>query len=106
MEQPNLNYIKELSEGDVSFEKKLITVLQKELPEEYEEFLKSFREQKFKKTAENVHKLKHKISILGLVKGYELASVFEEDLKEKQEIHLYQNFCTLIEVMINFIKPL
>jgi len=106
MEQPNLSYIRELSEGDHVFEKKIVQILQKELPEEYKEFLRSFNERKFKETAENVHKLKHKISILGLVKGYEIASTFEEDLKKDHKTHLYKSFCSIIEVMIDFIKPL
>lgn len=106
MEQPNLNYIKELSDGDIYFEHKVIKVLKKELPLEYEEFLRSFKEKKFIKSAENVHKLKHKISILGLVNGYELASEFEANLKETQEIHLFKNFCSIIELMIEYIKPL
>ena len=33
METPNLKYIKELSEGDLAFEAKLISVIKKELPE-------------------------------------------------------------------------
>ncbi|MFY0631910.1 MAG: Hpt domain-containing protein [Flavobacteriaceae bacterium] len=106
MEQPNLNYIKELSEGDASFEEKLIRVLKRELPEEYAQFLKSFEEKKFKKTAEDVHKLKHKISILGLVKGYELAATFEKNLKERGDTSLNDSFRKIIEAMIDFIKPL
>lgn len=106
MEQPNLNYIKELSDGDALFEKKLIAVLQKELPEEYKAFLRSFEEKKFKKTAEDVHKLKHKISILGLVKGYELASAFEKDLKENEDVSLNDSFRKVIKAMIDFVTPL
>lgn len=106
MEKPNLNYIKELSDGDLTFEKKLIDVLRKELPEEYQVFLESFEEKNFKKTADSVHKLKHKISILGLVKGYETASKFEQDLKIHNEIVLYESFKKNIENMLDFIKSL
>lgn len=106
MEQPNLNYIKELSDGDIEFEKRLIAVLKKELPEEFEEFLKNFKEKNFAKTAENVHKLKHKISILGLTKGYEEAGNFENDLKVHQEIKRYGSFVSTIETISDFLKPL
>lgn len=106
MEKPNLKYIKELSEGDLDFERNLIAILKKELPEEYEVFLKNFEEKKFTETAENVHKLKHKISILGLVKGYEQAVIFENNLKERGGIEHYQPFTKTIEIMIDFLAPL
>lgn len=104
MEEPNLKYIKELSEGDITFESKLISVLKKELPTEYKEFLKNFKEKNFIKTADNVHKLKHKISILGLAKGYKQASIFENDLRERKEIKGYESFVKNIEILIDFLS--
>ena len=106
MEQPNLKYIKELSEGDSAFETKLISVLKKELPEEFEEFSKNFEEKNFIKTAGNVHKLKHKISILGLTKGYEEAAKFENDLRDHQRIERYDSFVKIIKSMMDFLSPL
>ena len=105
MEQPNLKYIQELSEGDKDFESKLISVLQKELPVEFEEFQKNFEEKNFIKTAENVHKLKHKISILGLTKGYEEAALFENDLKDHQDTKRYESFVQVIRSMMDFLRP-
>ena len=106
MEQPNLKYIKELSEGDSAFETKLISVLKKELPEEFTEFSQNFEEKNFIKTAGNVHKLKHKISILGLTKGYEEAAKFEDDLREHQRIERYDSFVKIIKSMMDFLSPL
>ena len=57
MEQPNLNYIKKLSEGDVDFEDKLIAVLKKELPLEFHEFQQNFEE----KQREHLEKVTRKI---------------------------------------------
>lgn len=105
MEQPNLNYIQELSEGDKDFEAKLISVLKKELPLEFEEFQKNYKEKNFIKTAENVHKLKHKISILGLTKGYEEAALFENDLKDYQDTKRYESFVLVIKSMTDFLRP-
>lgn len=82
MEYPNLSYINELSGGDDAFKNKLITIVKKEFPEEKEVYFKNFEAKNFKKTAENVHKLKHKISILGLEKSYKIAESYEENLKE------------------------
>ena len=106
MEQPNLNYIKELSEGDAVFEARLMTILKKELPEEFEEFQQNFDEKNFIKSAENVHKLKHKISILGLTKGYEEAAQFENDLKNHQDSTRYESFVKVIKSMMDFLRPL
>ena len=95
METPNLNYIKELSGGDVEFEESILNVLKKEFPEEYSLFNENFKKKDYKELANNVHKIKHKISILGFKKGLELASRFEKDLK-KGDIKLYQNFINIL----------
>jgi HPt (histidine-containing phosphotransfer) domain-containing protein len=39
------------------------------------------KENNLKSVAEDVHKIKHKISILGMEKGHKLASDYEENLK-------------------------
>ena len=85
MEQPNLNYIHKLSGGDTSFEAQLITVLKKEFPVEKEQFQKSIEANEFSETAEIVHKLKHKFSILGLEKGYQLAVEYENELNNNNK---------------------
>ena len=100
MEKPNLNYIKQLSDGDIDFENQILSVLKRELPEEFEEFLKNFI-----KTAENVHKIKHKISILGLTKGYEEAALFENDLRDRRETKRYDSFVEIIKSMLDFLSP-
>ncbi|TWO32710.1 Hpt domain-containing protein [Seonamhaeicola sediminis] len=82
MEQPNLSYINELSGGDESFKNKLIAIIKKEFPEEKAIYIKNFEAHNFKASAENVHKLKHKISILGLEKSYKIAERYEDNLKE------------------------
>ncbi len=106
METPNLNYIKGLAEGDKAFEAKLIAVLKKELPEELEEYLNNFQKKNFVKTAENVHKLKHKISILGLTKGYEEAALYENDLRDQQEVRRHNSFVQIVKSMSDFLSLL
>jgi len=51
MEQPNLNYIKQLSGGDKAFEYKLISVIQLEFPEEKKTYLKNIAAKKYKKNS-------------------------------------------------------
>ena len=82
METPNLIYIKQLSDGDVTFENKLISILKREFPIEVKQYKKNISLKNNIQTAENVHKIKHKISILGLEKGYVLATSFEKELKK------------------------
>lgn len=104
-EQPNLSYIGELSGGDDVFEKKLLAVVKKELPLEIEEYQQNLKELKFLLAAENVHKLKHKISILGLDKGYQTAIDFENELKEGN-IRLQEEFDKILIGMSAFISEL
>ena len=81
-EQPNLSYIHQLSGGDKEFENRLLDVVRRELPEETQVYHENIQEKKFLEAAANVHKLKHKISILGLEESYRFAEVYEEELRE------------------------
>lgn len=105
MEQPNLSYIQELSGGDTAFEKKLINVVQTELPLEIAEYQNNMEISAFAKAAENVHKIKHKLGIMGLVEGYELAITYEEQLKENNTA-LKVKFEGILNSVTNFIKDL
>lgn len=82
MEKPNLDYIEKLSRSDDSLRNKLITVLKIEFPKEKKEYYKSLKNKNFKQIEENVHRLKHKIIILGLEKSYTIANEFENNLRE------------------------
>ena len=81
-DQPNLNYINSLSEGDKSFEMKILGIIKKEFKEEKNTYYNNMKNDNFKLCAENVHKIKHKISILGLEKSYEIAERYENNLRE------------------------
>lgn len=84
MEQPNLTYVEQLARGDENIRSTLIDVIKTEFPEEKNEYYESLVAKDYKKIEENVHKLKHKISILGLEKSYELANTYEHNLREKR----------------------
>ena len=83
MEKPNLDYINQLSGGDESLKKTLIDVIKSEFPEEKKDYYFNLKYNFFKKIEQNVHRLKHKISILGLEKEYKKANEFEHNLREK-----------------------
>jgi HPt (histidine-containing phosphotransfer) domain-containing protein len=104
-EQPNLNYLKEISGGDAIFEQKMIAIVKKELPSEINLYASLLKEKKFKQAAELVHKIKHKISILGLSKSYQIAIDYEEDLKDKN-LSLQNEFEAILNSMVNYMNSL
>ena len=105
MEQPNLNYIKELSGGDASFEEKLINVVKDELPGEILEYQTNIQNKNYKLAAENVHKLKHKFGIVGLVESYQVAIDYEDGLLEAN-LDLKEEFEAILQLIHSFINEL
>jgi HPt (histidine-containing phosphotransfer) domain-containing protein len=94
-----------MSGNDKSFEQKIIDIIKEEFPEEKEIYLDNIAKKKYKITAENVHKLKHKISILGLEKGYEIAVAFENNLLEGHTT-LQNEFESILNTMTNYLHKL
>ena len=105
MEKPNLTYMLKLSDGDKSFETQLISILKTEFSREKKIFSKSISANDFDQTAEIVHKLKHKISILGLEKGYKLAGDYENNLRENNK-SLTLEFSNVLDVISNYLKQI
>ncbi|MFC7445114.1 hypothetical protein C7H62_0750 [Mesoflavibacter sp. HG96] len=105
MEQPNLSYIDSLSGGDKDFKQKLIDIIKKEYPEEKDIYLTNIKKGNYKQAASNVHKLKHKISILGLEKSYDIAANYEANLLE-DNTDLKQEFEALLNVITNYLQQL
>lgn len=102
---PNSTYIDSLSGGDAVFKQKLIDVINKEFPEEKEAYYACYKANKYIKAAENVHKLKHKISILGLEKSYYIAVDYENNLKEGNT-DLHDKFEEILQTMTAYIMTL
>ncbi|MBW1297946.1 Hpt domain-containing protein [Aquimarina litoralis] len=101
-EQPNLNYIEELSAGSPEFKQKLIEILKREFPEEKKVFLDNYSQKKYKATAENVHKLKHKVGMLGFEAGYQTTISFEEELLNGED-SLFSEFMLILDSIENFL---
>ncbi|MFP2995177.1 Hpt domain-containing protein [Spongiivirga sp. MCCC 1A20706] len=104
-ETPNLNYINELAAGDLGIKTKLINIMKNEFPEERAEFAIYMQSSEYNKASEQVHKLKHKINILGLQKGYVLAKNFENDLKN-ENTSLNDRFRKLLNTIENYLNTL
>ncbi|GAL71522.1 Hpt domain-containing protein [Jejuia pallidilutea] len=105
MEQPNLSYIQSMSGGDKTFENKLISIIKSEFPKEKATYKTNIDSSNFKKAAENVHKLKHKISILGLEKSYEVAVEFENNLLENSTTGK-KAFEAILQKMTDFLETI
>lgn len=102
LETPNLNYIHELSGGDKEFEEKMLSILKEELPEEIKQYKITVEMKVLKQTAEIVHKLKHKISILGLEKSYDFAVQYEKELLQGSDSK-HNEFLEILNTMSNFL---
>lgn len=105
MEQPNLTYIESLSGVDKAFKQKLINIIKIEFPEEKDIYFFNLKKGNFKEAANNVHKLKHKISILGLEKSYNIAADYESDLLESNT-KLQEKFEAILNVITNYLQKL
>jgi HPt (histidine-containing phosphotransfer) domain-containing protein len=95
MEIPNLSFIKEIAGNDEAFQNSILEIIKKEFPEEVSLFKTNFLQKKYKEAANDVHKIKHKISLLGLEEGLEIATDFENELI-KGEIKLHHNFLEIL----------
>ena len=107
MEQPNLKYIEQLARGEESIKKTLIGVIKTEFPDEIRDYFSSIEIKDFKRIEDNVHRIKHKFSILGLESSYNNAVAFELNLREnillkKQK----EEFKNTLEVISKFLKTI
>lgn len=105
MEEPNFSYLNSFTGGDKAFEEKILTVIKTEFPEERDIYLNNIVANKFDLAANNVHKLKHKISLLGLDESYRLASQHELNLIEGNN-NLHENFTQILNTMTRFLNEL
>lgn len=104
-EKPNLDYIEALAAGEQEFKEKFINILKEEFPEECVEYLKNIRNDLPMAASLNVHKLKHKLGILGLADSYVLAVEHEEALRNGNREH-ENAFLQVLNTIENFLKTI
>ena len=102
-EIPNLTYINQISKGNSSFEKTLMDIIRKELPLEIEAYQSYLLDENYTETALEVHKLNHKIKILGLEKGCKIAEKYRLNLLEHSLV-LKSDFEGILTSLLLFIK--
>jgi hypothetical protein len=107
MELPNLEYIEQLARGDESIRKTLIDVIKNEFPEEKKDYYNSLEIKDFKKIEDNVHRIKHKFSILGLEISYGKANMFEQNLREDVfNLNEKQDFEETLKAISEYLKTI
>ncbi|WP_299016188.1 Hpt domain-containing protein [uncultured Polaribacter sp.] len=71
-----------MSGGDKVFEQELLQILKLEFPKELKELKLNFKAKNFEKVTLDIHKIKHKIGLLGMADSLEFASKVEYDIKK------------------------
>lgn len=105
LEKPNLDVIEELSFGDADVKQELIAIIKEEFPIEYALYLELLEKKEYIKLKEIVHKLKNKISTLGMSESYALANKFEHNILDK-DLGLADQFNTILERINLFINTI
>lgn len=63
-------------------------MLKEEFPLERDLYIEKFDAKNYANASDDVHKLKHKISLLGLAQGFEIATKYEKELRDNNtELH-------------------
>ena len=93
----------QIAGGDMLFVKEILQVIHDELPVEILAYQQSINNIAFAEAASNVHKIKHKIAILGMDEGVILATIYENQLK-KGNRNLENAFQDLLSDMTIFIN--
>lgn len=104
-EQPNTEYIDNLARGNEDFRARFIGILKSEFPVEKAHYHGLIKRKQYEEAWQDVHKIKHKFSILGLAEGYELASAHEEALREGDPRY-HSSFSEVLEGVEQFIVTL
>ena len=102
-EIPNLNYVAQLDDEDMEFQEKFIQILKTEFPHEMALYHQHIMQNDSLAASHDVHKIKHKINIIGLDRSYALASRYEEELRDGKT-DMRSQFDSVLNVMENYIK--
>lgn len=104
-EQPNLSYVDQLSGDDIEFKNSFISIIKQEFPKERDVYLDCVEKQLTKQTADIVHKIKHKFSILSMQDSYKLAVTYEMELLEGKTTS-QSAFKSVLDIMENYLKTI
>lgn len=104
-ETPNLKYLDELAGNDDVFRQKFIGILKEEFPQEVLQYKKNIENSFLVEASQDVHKIKHKINVLGLHEAYQLAVRHEAELRNKENLH-YKGFISVLKEIEAYLKTI
>jgi len=103
-ETPNLSYVVELvGTSDFNFEQKFVAILKQEFTWDLGKYLYHIKQEEPRAAAEIVHKLKHKLSVLGMKESFKLANAHQEKL-EIGNTDLDADFKRILKIVDTFLK--
>ena len=102
MENPSLNYLQNLANGNDQFKSKIIQLLIDELPEEFERYNQAMDSKNYFWASEIVHKIKHKIAFFQMEKSYRITEDHENSLREGK-LKYQVEFIEIITKILNFL---
>ncbi len=105
MEQPNLNYIDQLAEGDIEFREKFIEIIKNEFPQELIVYKNAIKELNTIAAADIVHKLKHKFNILSMKEAYSFSVIYEDELRA-HKVDMDKDFQLILGNIIDYLKTI
>ena len=103
MELPSLDYINSMAKGDAFFVKEILSVIQEELPIEYQQYCKHLDQEEWMDAAGLVHKIKHKFTIFGLEQGVAVANNHEAKLRNSNPEDNEQ-FIDVVNVVRDYVQ--
>ncbi|MGB1240923.1 MAG: hypothetical protein ACPG49_00270 [Chitinophagales bacterium] len=82
----DLSYLRQISEGDISFEREILLIYLREVPLLAQKTKKTLKVGDYKTAADLIHKLKSKIRVIGLKQAWRLADFIEASLRKKTNL--------------------
>ncbi|MAD97253.1 MAG: histidine kinase [Flavobacteriaceae bacterium] len=103
MEQPNSSYLDAFAKGDEAFKKQLLDILRTELVEDIDLYFENLNKKDYPQAKLYVHRIKHKMGMLGLEKSYALANKYEIGLLES-DLNQQQYFESMLPIMTEYLN--
>ncbi len=103
MEQPNSSYLDAFAKGDDAFKKQLLEILRTELVEDIDLYFENLNKKDYPKAKLYVHRIKHKMGMLGLEKSYSLANKYEHGLVEAN-LEQQEYFESMLPIMTDYLN--
>ncbi len=102
MEKPSLTYLKELSNGNSTFEMKIFKILIEELPEEYNAYQNAIRTKNFYWAADIVHKIKQKVAFFQMHASVSISEEHESSLRSGK-LKYQSDFQEIVTKILKFL---